>query len=49
MLVPALQSLNYSFFRWDGVTTAVFVGLENYPAFFTDPLLAEASATSACW
>lgn len=39
VLVPALQSLNYSFFRWDGVTSAVFVGVQNYAAFFTDPEL----------
>ena len=39
VLVPALQSLNYSFYRWDGVTQAVFVGATNYTAFFTDPEL----------
>lgn len=42
VLVPAVQSLNYSVYRWDGVTSAVFVGLDNYLAFFTDPLLAQA-------
>jgi len=39
VLVPALQSVNYSFYRWDGVTQAVFVGATNYTAFFTDPEL----------
>lgn len=41
VLVPALQSLNYSLYRWDGVTPAVFVGAQNYLAFFTDPELVE--------
>jgi raffinose/stachyose/melibiose transport system permease protein len=44
VLVPAVQSINYSFFRWDGVTQAVFVGTQNYAAFFTDPELAESIA-----
>jgi raffinose/stachyose/melibiose transport system permease protein len=41
VLVPALQSVNYSFYRWDGVTQAVFVGARNYAAFVTDPQLAD--------
>ena len=49
VLLPSVQSINYSLYRWDGVSTAVFVGLDNYLAFFDDPLLAEAMATSACW
>lgn len=44
VLVPALQSLNYSFYRWDGVTAAVFVGMRNYTSFVTDPELAESIA-----
>lgn len=39
VLVPALQSVNYSLYSWDGVTQATFVGLQNYTAFFTDPQL----------
>lgn len=37
---PLLQSVQYSFFHWDGVSTATWAGLENYQAFFTDPVLA---------
>ena len=36
VLVPTLQSVNYSLYRWDGVTAPVFIGLQNYAAFFTD-------------
>ncbi len=44
VLVPALQSLNYSLYRWDGVTQAVFVGADNYTAFVTDPELSASIA-----
>lgn len=37
VLVPALQSVNYSFYRWDGVTPGTWVGLSNYRDFFADP------------
>ncbi|MHA7170987.1 carbohydrate ABC transporter permease [Arthrobacter bambusae] len=39
VLWPMLQSLQYSFYKWDGVTAAVWVGLQNYTTFFTDPVL----------
>jgi raffinose/stachyose/melibiose transport system permease protein len=38
-LVPLVQGINISFFDWDGITTGHWVGLENYRAFFTDPLI----------
>jgi len=44
VLVPALQSVNYSVYRWDGVTPAAFVGLANYSAFLSDPQLVESIA-----
>jgi raffinose/stachyose/melibiose transport system permease protein len=39
VIVPLFQSLSYSFYNWDGVTTARWVGLGNYVTFFTDPTL----------
>ncbi len=39
VLVPLVQSVQYSFFRWDGVSDAVWVGFDNYVSFFTDPEL----------
>ncbi|TQJ16188.1 carbohydrate ABC transporter permease [Kribbella jejuensis] len=44
VVVPIVQSVSYSFYSWDGVSTARFVGLSNYTAFFTDPELGEALA-----
>jgi raffinose/stachyose/melibiose transport system permease protein len=35
VLLPILQSLFLSFFRWDGITDMVFVGLANYVEMFT--------------
>ncbi len=39
VLWPTLQSLQFSFYKWDGVSTAAWVGLDNYIRFFTDPVL----------
>ncbi|WP_308467135.1 carbohydrate ABC transporter permease [Rathayibacter soli] len=39
VIVPLFQSLNYSFYKWNGVTTATWVGINNYITFFTDPAL----------
>jgi raffinose/stachyose/melibiose transport system permease protein len=39
VLVPLTQSFQYSFYSWDGVSAATWVGLENYITFFTDPVL----------
>ncbi|WP_417564135.1 carbohydrate ABC transporter permease [Microbacterium sp.] len=39
VLWPMIQSVQYSFYKWDGVTAAVWVGVRNYVNFFTDPVL----------
>ncbi|MFK4788629.1 carbohydrate ABC transporter permease [Microbacterium sp. ZW T5_56] len=39
VLWPMIQSIQYSFYKWDGVTAAVWVGVQNYVNFFTDPVL----------
>ncbi|MFB2596393.1 carbohydrate ABC transporter permease [Herbiconiux sp. P17] len=39
VLWPLLQSVQYSFYKWDGVTASVWVGFQNYINFFTDPVL----------
>ena len=35
VLLPILQSLVLSFFRWDGITDMIFVGVDNYIKMFT--------------
>lgn len=39
VLWPMVQSIQYSFYKWDGVTAASWVGVQNYVNFFTDPVL----------
>ena len=39
VLRPLAASIQYSFYDWDGITVATFVGLENYVQVFTDPQL----------
>ena len=39
VLVPLGQSFQYSFYNWDGVSKATWVGFDNYLTFFTDPVL----------
>ena len=35
VLLPIVQSLVLSFFRWDGITAMRFIGLDNYAKMFT--------------
>ncbi|WP_134103557.1 carbohydrate ABC transporter permease [Kribbella pratensis] len=37
VLVPLLQTVNYSFYKWDGVSEPTWVGLRNYLEFGRDP------------
>ncbi|MFD3406706.1 carbohydrate ABC transporter permease [Kribbella sp. NPDC058693] len=37
VLVPLLQTVNYSFYKWDGVSEPTWVGLRNYFEFGRDP------------
>ncbi|WP_427891500.1 carbohydrate ABC transporter permease [Kribbella sp. GL6] len=37
VLVPLLQTVNYSFYKWDGVSQPTWVGLRNYLDFGHDP------------
>lgn len=42
VIAPVFQSVNYSFYDWNGVTAARWVGVQNYVSFFTDPALSAA-------
>jgi raffinose/stachyose/melibiose transport system permease protein len=39
VIVPTLQTINYSLYSWDGVGQATWVGLSNYVTAFADPTL----------
>ncbi len=45
---PLAFSLVISFFRWDGLTSPTFIGLENYATTVTDPLFHK-SLTNIFW
>src|ERR1044071_8424829 len=37
VLLPLLMSVQYSFFRWNGITAMTWVGLKNYATVLEDP------------
>lgn len=37
--VPAVQTAQYSLFKWNGIGPSTWVGLQNYAELFTDPVL----------
>ncbi|WP_236045542.1 carbohydrate ABC transporter permease [Paractinoplanes ovalisporus] len=39
VLVPLAQSVQFSFYKWDGVSASTWAGLDNYRTFLTDPVL----------
>ena len=39
VLASLARSISYSFYRWDGITAATWVGVRNYADFFSDPIL----------
>lgn len=39
VLWPLVQSVQFSFYNWDGVGTATWAGFKNYTDFFSDPML----------
>jgi raffinose/stachyose/melibiose transport system permease protein len=45
-LVPVVQSAGYSFLKWDGMTQAQFIGLDNYALLWNDPLFHRAVINS---
>ncbi|UQZ35561.1 sugar ABC transporter permease [Paenibacillus sp. PK3_47] len=39
LIYPVLQTVVRSFYDWDGLSTATFIGLDNFRELFSDPLL----------
>ncbi|RWZ68475.1 sugar ABC transporter permease [Labedella populi] len=37
-LAPLVQTIQYSFYDWDGITEATWAGVDNYVAVITDPV-----------
>jgi ABC-type sugar transport system permease subunit len=49
LLVPMAQNIWYSFFKWDGISKAIFVGLRNYVTFFDDSNFIRSFANTLVW
>lgn len=39
VITPLIQTVELSFFQWDGLTTPVFIGIGNYVSMIQDPLV----------
>ena len=44
--LPFFDMVRYSFYRWDGYSSKVFIGLDNYKTLFTNPQYFSAFKTS---
>lgn len=49
ILVPALLTVALAFFRWDGISTPVFIGLSNFQALWTDRVFWTALTNNIIW
>ncbi|SJZ59564.1 carbohydrate ABC transporter permease [Consotaella salsifontis] len=49
ILVPALLTMALAFFRWDGITTPAFVGLQNFQALWVDHVFWTALGNNLIW
>jgi ABC-type sugar transport system permease subunit len=49
LLVPMAQNAYYSFFKWDGISEPVAVGLRNYLAFFEDSNFLRSFLNTLVW
>lgn len=49
ILVPALLTMALAFFRWDGISTPVFVGLTNFQALWVDRVFWTALTNNLIW
>lgn len=49
ILVPALLTIASAFFRWDGVGTPSWAGLENFLLMFDDPVFWSSLMNNATW
>ena len=49
LVLPMMQNVYYSFFKWDGISPPLFNGLKNYLAMFTDPVIAGSMLNTVIW
>jgi len=49
IFIPALLTVALAFFRWDGITTPVFIGLQNFQALWNDRVFWTALTNNLIW
>lgn len=49
ILIPALLTIALAFFRWDGISMPVFIGLGNFAALFQDRVFWSALTNNMAW
>jgi multiple sugar transport system permease protein len=49
LVVPMLQNVYYSFFRWDGLGVPVLIGLKNYVTLFGDRVIGTSMLNTVLW
>lgn len=49
ILVPALLTIGLAFFRWDGISAPVFIGLDNFRDLWTDRVFWTALTNNLIW
>jgi ABC-type sugar transport system permease subunit len=49
LVVPMLQNVYYSFFRWDGLGVPVLIGLKNYVTLFGDRVIGNSMLNTVLW
>jgi len=49
LVVPMMQNVYYSFFKWDGITQPIFIGVMNYVAMVKDPVIGGSMLNTVAW
>jgi ABC-type sugar transport system permease subunit len=49
LIVPMMQNVYYSFFKWDGITQPIFIGVMNYVAMVKDPVIGGSMLNTVAW
>ena len=49
LVIPMFQNVFYSFTKWNGLQSPVFVGLKNYVAMFTDRVVGRSMLNTVLW
>lgn len=49
LVIPMFQNVFYSFTKWNGLVTPVFVGLKNYAAMFADRVVGRSMLNTIIW